>query len=93
MELVFAIGGAYRRVFINGRKIGFLTAEIGYTPLVIDLDKLESGENKSELKKIEASKEFLKELRELKTENEIAKDIIKDFQKSGWRLVKRKNGK
>ncbi len=89
MELVFSIGGSLRRVKINGRKISFLTAETGFTPLIIDLDKLDEKEQKQKLSKMKLDKEFLDELKKLKTEEQIAKDIKKDFQKSGWRLFKR----
>jgi predicted nucleic acid-binding Zn-ribbon protein len=89
MELVFTIGGGLRKVFIFGRKISFLSAETNYTPFEIDLDKLEDKENKHKLKQMKADKNFLNELSKLQTEEEIAKDIIKDFQKSGWRLMKK----
>jgi len=85
MKISFTRGSALRRVFINGRKISFLTGELGNTPLTIDLDKLE--EQKDSIKKMKVDKKFMKELSQLITEEEIAKDIINDFRKSGWRRI------
>ncbi len=82
-QISFTRGAALRRVFINGRVISFLTAELNNVPLKIDLDKLE--ESKDKLDKMEVDKEFLKELANLKTEEDIALDIQYDFEKSGWK--------
>ncbi len=90
MELVFITGSSIRKVFINDRKVSLISAELGFTPLEIDLDKLNEFEDK--IKKIKMSKEdikTIKDLAKLGSEKEIAKDIIKDFQKSGWRCTKR----
>ena len=89
MELVFTMGGGLRKVFVKGRVISFLTAETNYMPLEIDLDKLESPQMQKRLKQMKADKKLMDELRDLKTEEEIAKDITKDFQKTGWRLSKK----
>jgi len=64
-----------------------LTKETGYTPISINLDKLDE----EKVKKMKLDEDFINELRKLKTEEQIAKDIIKDFQQTGWRLLK-KNG-
>jgi len=87
IKLVFVIGGAIRKVFINGRKISLLTAEANFVPIEIDLDKI------SDIKKELSPEEelLLKEIALLETEEDMAKDIIKDFQKRGWRLIN-KNG-
>ncbi len=85
-QISFTRGAALRRVFISGRVISFLTAELNNVPLKIDLDKLE--EQKEKLDKMEVDKEFLKELSRLQTENEIALDIQYDFEKSGWRRMR-----
>ena len=87
-ELVFIQGGGIRRVFIEGRTISFLTAELGFTPLKIDLDKLEEEETKKKVDKMQLDKKVLKELAKLKTEEDMIKDVTKDFQQSGWRRVK-----
>lgn len=89
MELVFAVGSAIRRVFIKEREITFLTAEVGNMPLIVNLDKLEEPETQKKIKKAKMNKQDLKELALLQTEEEIAKDITRDFQKSGWRLFKK----
>lgn len=89
MELVFAMGGAIRRVFINGRVISFLTAELGNTPLTIDLDRLYEKETKNKIKKLKIDKKMLAELSLLKTEKDIMNDVKLDFQRSGWRLFKK----
>ncbi len=85
-KLSFTRGAALRRVFINKRVISFLTAELNNVPLKIDLDKLE--EEKDKIKKMKIDKETLKELSKLKTEKEIALDIINDFEKLGWRIIR-----
>ncbi len=86
-QISFTRGAALRRVFINGRVISFLTAELNYVPLKIDLDKLD--EEKEKIDKMGINKETLKELSRLQTEQEIALDIINDFEKSGWRRIRK----
>jgi len=86
MKLSFVRGSALRRVFIKGRVISFLTGELGNTPLKIDLDKLD--EEKDRLKKMKVDQKEMKKLSKLITEEDIAKDITKDFRKSGWRKIK-----
>jgi len=84
IELIFSTGGAIRKVYINGRKVSLLTAETNFVPVEINLDKI-SNKLKKRLSKEEIN--LLKEISLLKTEQEMARDIIKDFQKSGWRLT------
>lgn len=86
MKISFVRGGALRRVFIYGRKVSFLTGELGNTPLTIDLDKLD--EQKEKMREMNIDKKELEKLSKLKTEEELAADIIKDFRKSGWREIK-----
>lgn len=83
-ELSFTRGAALRRVFIDGRKISFLTAELNNVPLTINLDKLD--EEKDKIKKMGFDKGELEQLSSLKTEKDLVQDVIKDFEKSGWRL-------
>ena len=80
------MGGNMKRVFINGRKVSLMAAELGNAPLEIDLDKLE--ENKDNLEKMKVDKQMLKELSQLETEEDMVRDIVKDFQSTGWRRVK-----
>lgn len=64
-----------------------LTAETGFVPIQMDLDKLEG--KKIEKKLGEDNLKLLKEISSMETEEDMAKDIIKDFQNTGWRCVKR----
>lgn len=86
IKLSFVRGSALRRVFINGRKVSLLTGELGNTPLTIDLDKLD--EQKEKIKETKMDKKELEKLAKLKTEEEIAKDVTKDFRRSGWRAIR-----
>jgi len=93
IELAFVTGGALRKVIIKDRKLSILSAELGFQPLTLDLDKLENKQNRKKMNKMKLNDEdrkTIEELANLGSENEIAKDIIKDFQKTGWRLVSRK---
>ena len=90
LRLDFLRGGAIRKVFVDGRKISFLAAELGFQPLEIDLSTLDKKED--ELKEMKLNKEELDMIQNLSLlgdEDEIAKDIIKDFKKTGWRYIKR----
>lgn len=91
IKLTFAIGGNIRRVFIDKRVITLMTAETGFQPIQMDLDKLESKSMQKKIKK-QMGKDglsFMKEVALLNTEEEMEQDVIKDFQKTGWRCVKR----
>ena len=44
-------------------------------------------EEKDKIKKMGLYKKTLKQLSKLKTEEDLVKDVTKDFEKSGWRLV------
>ncbi len=81
----FMVGGAMRKVSVNKRKVSFLTPELNFVPLVIDLDKLD--EQKERIEKMNMDEEQIEKLAALKTEKQIANDIINDFKQSGWRLV------
>ncbi len=90
MHLVFTTGSAIRRVFIKDRKLTLLAAELGFHPLVVDLDKLD--EQKDKFKKMKLSNEDVKlihELALLNDEEAMARDIINDYQKTGWRLIRK----
>lgn len=60
-------------------------AENGFEPVQIDLAKLKD----EDIEKFKMDKKLIDELRKLVTEKEMAKDIKDDFQRSGWRLVRR----
>jgi len=89
MELVFVAGGKLRRIFINNREISFLTSETGFHPIVINLDKLNKLDENIKSKMGEEQIKLIEEIPNLHSEEEIAKDIIKDFQSTGWRLIKK----
>ncbi len=93
IRLVFITGSAIRRVHIKDRIITLLAAEIDNKPLTINLDQIDSQQEKlEELIKKGTLKDkdivLIKELSKLGSEKEIARDIINDFQSTGWRLMK-----
>ena len=81
----FMVGGSMRKIVVKGKKLSFLTPELNFVPLIIDLDKLD--EQKERIKKMKMDEKYIKKLASLTTEKEMANDIIKDFKQSGWRLV------
>jgi len=83
IKLIFVTGGGMRKVIIDGRVVHFTSIEFGYKPLSINLDKLD--EEREKIDKLNLEKEDILEISLLKTEEDIANDIIKDFQKTGWR--------
>ncbi|HEC39522.1 hypothetical protein LCGC14_0538250 [marine sediment metagenome] len=87
IQISFTRGSALRRIFINGRVISFLTAELNNVPLKIDLDKLDHEREK--IDKLGIDEELLREFSQLQTEKEIALDITYDFEKSGWRRIRK----
>jgi hypothetical protein len=90
MELVFITGSAIRRVFIKDRIITLLAAELSSKPLTINLEEIDAQREKfKEMKLEQRDIEMIEQLAKLGSEEEIAKDVIDDFQKTGWRLVKR----
>ncbi len=89
LRLNFIRGASVRKVFIDGRKISFLTPELGFQPLKIDLSTLD--EKKDELQRMNIKGkdlDLIQELSLLGDEDAIAKDIIKDFKKTGWKYFK-----
>lgn len=87
IKLSFVRGSSLRKAFINGRKISLMSQETGFAPISMDLDKI----NEKEIKKKMGSEglKFIKEIALLRTEQDMAKDIIRDFQQTGWRCIKR----
>ena len=85
IRLGFITGGSIRKVIIDERVVTMFTQETGFTPVTINLEEID--EKKVEEQMGKEGLEFIKEMQELETEEEIAKDIIRDFQTTGWRLV------
>lgn len=89
IKLSFVCGSALRKVKIDKRTISMATKETGFVPMVMDLDKLDSNNQKKKIRK-KLGKDGLKVMKEialLNTEEEMAKDITKDFQSTGWRKI------
>jgi hypothetical protein len=84
IKLTFITGGALRKVTIDGKNLTMITQETGFAPIVFDLNRIEENKMFNKLNKDE--KKLLKDIQKLDSEEEIAKDITKDFQRSGWRL-------
>lgn len=92
IELVFTSSNSIRRVHVNGKKIAILAPELSFAPLEIDLDRLKEKEMQDKIRKLkmnERDEKVLHELAKLNSEEEIIKDIKKDFQETGWRLIKK----
>jgi len=86
IELVFGAGGGLRTVFIKDNIVTLISAETNYVPVQMDINKMRQNEK---LKNDPRMQNLMMEVNELKTEEDMAKDIIKDFQEQGWRLIKR----
>lgn len=89
ISLAFVRGSVLRRVVIKGKTISFITQELGGTPLTINLNKLGEKEDEIIAKMGEEGLELFKEIALLTTEEDMAKDVKKDFQRDGWRLFKK----
>ena len=87
INLSFVRGSTLRRVSINKRVITFLTPELGNKPLTIDLDKINEGDFKDKITKEQL--EQMREIAKLETEDEMALDLKRDFQREGWRQFKK----
>ncbi len=93
INLTFVTGAGLRRVVIDGRIVKFMASETGFQPIEFDLDNLSTKQSQKQMRKMKLSKEDkkgLKELSLLSDENSMAKDVIKDFKKTGWRLSQQK---
>ena len=90
IKVSFVMGSALRKAFINGRKISLMSQETGFTPISMDLDNINEKQIKKKMGK--QGLEFMKQISKLNTEEEMARDIINDFQQTGWRLIKKENG-
>ena len=90
IKLSFVRGSALRRASINERKISLASQETGFVPMFMDLDNMDHKEIENKMGR--NGLEFMKDLEKLKTEEDLAKDITIDFQRTGWRLIKKDNG-
>lgn len=86
IKVSFVRGSSLRRVFIDGRKISLMAQETGFTPMSMDLDAIDEKKVRKEMGN--DGLKLIKEIALLKTEKEMEKDIIKDFQQTGWRRFK-----
>ena len=85
IHVSFVRGSQLRKLMVDGKKIKLMSSETGFVPIDLDLAKI----NKKTVKDIKnLDPKFWKELNELHTEKDRAKDIIKDFRRTGWRVFK-----
>lgn len=89
IRLSFVCGSSLRKVVIDKRKISMMTKETGFVPVVMDLNKMNTNAQKKKIIKKLGKKglKIMKEIALLNTEEEMSKDIIKDFQRTGWRRI------
>lgn len=89
IKLSFVCGSALRKVVIDKRKISMIAKETGFTPIVMDLNKMDVGSHRKKIIKRlgKDGLQVMKEISLLNTEEEMAKDITKDFQRTGWRKI------
>ncbi len=87
IKLFFVCGSAIRQVYIDGRVISMMSQEVGGVPIKMDLDKIDEKQIKNKMGS--EGLKIIKEIALLNTEIEMAEDIKKDFQRTGWRLCKR----
>lgn len=87
INLAFTRGSSMRKVNIDGNTISMMSQETGFLPMKMDLDKLDDSKV---LKKMDGSqRKEVEEISKLASEDEKARDIIRDFQQSGWRCIKK----
>lgn len=90
IKLTFITGSAIRRIIIKDRIVTLIAAETSNQPVTINLDEIDSQKDKfQQMKLSEEDIITIKELSKLGSEDDMAKDIITDFQQTGWRLVRR----
>ncbi len=91
IRIVFLRGGEYRKIFIEGKKITFYSAELKFVPLIIDLNEMKKIKAKREKYKLSVEDlNLLYQLKKLNSEEAMFKDIVKDFKQQGWKMVLRK---
>lgn len=94
MELIFIFGGEITKFKIEGKKIhiwgkGSNHQWAPWDPLglsALDLSQLRQKYGEKWYRDYLKSED---KFRAMETEEEIAKDLIKDYKKIGWRLIKK----
>lgn len=95
IKAIFYQGGNVRKILIEGRKIMMIATETNWSPVEINVDKIESLTNLDKIKDEKVKEEFNKLIQEsiyLTNEFKILEDITKDFHKSGWKRIYTKEG-
>lgn len=87
IELHFVRSGGLIRVFIRNKVITMIAPQLGNQPVTFDVNKAQEKLDDKMMKLLEAVN--LKDFSEFIDDEACAKSIIKDFQESGWRCVKR----
>ena len=104
IELTFVKNHAIRKVFIKDKTVTLITPEMNYQTIIIDEEKYNKLRNDDKMKKLsELSQEDLEKLNDKRVVNLVndikinidfndteflRKDLINDFQDSGWRCIK-----
>lgn len=105
LELTFVKNHAIRKVFIKDKIVTLITPEFNYQTISFDEDKynlLKQSNNISELSNLseeelnKQDKKVVDLVNEIKyskidfnDEEALKQDLIKDFQETGWRCIKR----
>jgi 3-methyladenine DNA glycosylase Tag len=89
IELQFAAKAHIIKIIIKDRIITMIAPQLGNAPVQFDVNKAAQfqDERMTELLKEVGIKDFS----EFDNDNACAKSIVKDFQESGWRMVKRRD--
>ncbi len=92
IKLTFAVGKVIRNIIIDNRRIQFISPEFGSHPIELNLNDVGGAEVQGKMIRMKLSLEDQQTIRELsllRSEEDIAKDILHDFGMTGWNLVKR----
>jgi hypothetical protein len=89
IELHFIKRSSLRKVFIKDREITMITPELNYQPMKITITQLKTALASGDERINRALKDTETNLDEYNDDESIMKDILKDFQESGWRCIKR----
>ncbi len=85
IHVSFVRGSQLRKLMVDGKQIKLMSSETGFVPIDIDLTKIKK-KDVQQIKNLDPK--FWKEISELHNEKDRAKDIIKDFKRTGWRVFK-----
>ncbi len=89
IEMHFVRKSSLRRIYIKDRQITMITPEMNYQPMEIPLAKLWTASESDPRAKKALQESGVKEISYYDTDEKIAEEILKDFQLSGWRCIKR----